>query len=157
LGVRIAAAPSEIVAESGREGLVPIVVRATDFPDAVPALAALAALAPGESRFLGIAHLRLKESDRIAALAALVTASGAKAVEGEDSLTVIGPARSGRFPSRIPTSGDHRMAMAAALLALRLPGILIQDPACVAKSYPGFFRDLESLVHRRPGVSPSRQ
>lgn len=157
MGVRVAAGPSSIAAEAGPGGLAPITVRATDFPDAVPALAALAALAPGESRFLGIAHLRLKESDRIAALATLVTAAGAKAVAGEDALTVIGPARSGGFPTRIPTSGDHRMVMAAALLALRLPGLLIQDPACVAKSYPGFFRDLESLVVRRPLAFTSRQ
>jgi 3-phosphoshikimate 1-carboxyvinyltransferase len=49
------------------------------------------------------------------------------------------------------------MAMAAALLALRLPGLLIEDPACVGKSYPRFFRDLESLVVRRPPPSASRQ
>jgi 3-phosphoshikimate 1-carboxyvinyltransferase len=157
MGVRIAAGPAGLVAEAGPDDLAPIAVRATDFPDAVPALAALAALAPGESRFLGIAHLRLKESDRITALAALVTAAGARAVADGDALTVIGPARSGGFPARIPTSGDHRMAMAAALLALRLPGLLIEDPACVAKSYPGFFRDLESLVRRRPVGSASRQ
>jgi 3-phosphoshikimate 1-carboxyvinyltransferase len=154
MGIRVEAASSGLVAEAAREDLRPIEVEATDFPDAVPALAALAALAPGESRFLGVAHLRLKESDRIAALAALVTAAGARAVAAGDSLTVIGPARREGSITRLPTFADHRMAMAAALLALRLPGILIEDPACVSKSYPGFFRDLESIAVRRPPASP---
>jgi 3-phosphoshikimate 1-carboxyvinyltransferase len=150
MGIRLRAASSGIVAEAAREDLRPIAVEATEFPDAVPALAALAALAPGESRFLGVAHLRLKESDRIAALAALVTAAGARAVAAGDSLTVIGPARREGSIVRLPTFADHRMAMAAALLALRLPGVLIENPACVSKSYPGFFRDLESIAVRRP-------
>jgi 3-phosphoshikimate 1-carboxyvinyltransferase len=155
MGVRITGSASGVLAECTRGMLIPISVRATDFPDAVPALASLAALAPGESRFFGIAHLRLKESDRIAALAALIEASGARASAGADSLTVFGPARGDAHIARLPTFADHRMAMAAALLALRLPGILIENPACVAKSYPEFFRDLESISVRRRSL-PTR-
>jgi 3-phosphoshikimate 1-carboxyvinyltransferase len=121
---------------------------AADFPDAVPALAALAMLAPGESVFSGIGHLRLKESNRVASLVALATAVGARATESDDVLAITGPARPAPGPTRIATFRDHRIAMAAAILALRLPGLLIEDPGCVAKSYPAFFRDLDALAVR---------
>lgn len=138
------------IAAAGERGrLTPLAITATDFPDAVPALAALAALSPGESVFTGIAHLRLKESDRIEALATVLELAGARAVAGPDTLVVVGPAdpAAGRL-ARLPTFGDHRIAMAAGLLSLALPGLLIESPDCVAKSYPGFFRDLESLARR---------
>ena len=119
---------------------------ATDFPDAVPVLAALAALADGETVFRGIGHLRYKESDRIAALAALLTLVGAGAVAETDALVVRGPIPdAARGVLRLPTFDDHRIAMAAAILSLRVPGLLIENPACVAKSYPEFFRDLEDI------------
>ena len=158
LGVRIEATASQVRASAERNDLRPVTVRAADFPDAVPALAALAALAPGQSRFTGIAHLRLKESDRLAALASLLSLSGATAVAEEDGLTVTGPARPADGVVRLPSFRDHRMAMAAAILALRLPGILVEDPGCVAKSYPHFFSDLETIVTRQARGEPdSRQ
>lgn len=126
----------------------PVRVEATDFPDAVPVLAALAALAEGTSRFSGVGHLRLKESDRIAALRELLGAAGASAAAHGDALEVTGPARPMQPPVRLPTFSDHRMAMAAAVLALRRPGMLVEDPDCVAKSYPGFFRDLDTARAR---------
>ena len=147
MGIRIDGFASALVAAASGDLLRPVSVEATGFPDSVPALAALAALAPGESRFLGIGHLRLKESDRIAALAGILTAAGASATPGPDSLTVVGPARV-RGLVRLATHSDHRIAMAAALLSLRLPGLLIENPACVSKSYPAFFRDLDSVSVR---------
>ena len=138
------------IAADGQPGrLTPVHAVATDFPDAVPALAALAALAAGESRLSGIGHLRLKESDRIEALAVLLTRAGARAEAGADELVVVGPLLKGpRGAERLPTFDDHRIAMAAALLSLAMPGFLIENPDCVAKSYPRFFRDLESVVVR---------
>jgi 3-phosphoshikimate 1-carboxyvinyltransferase len=144
MGLSVRAGQGGLEVAAARRAPSAVDVAATRFPDAVPALAALAALAEGRSRFRGIAHLRLKESDRIAALAILLRAAGAEALEEEDALTVVGPARADGARA-LPTFRDHRMAMAAAILALRLPGILIEDPGCVAKSYPDFFRDLESL------------
>jgi 3-phosphoshikimate 1-carboxyvinyltransferase len=148
LGLTIAAKEGSVGA--AREGaLSPVRVRATDFPDAVPALAALAALAQGESRFEGVGHLRLKESDRITALERLLTAAGGQARGEGDALVVVGPLPAGNPGSRrLPTFNDHRIAMAAALLSLARPGFLIENPGCVAKSYPGFFQDLESLTRR---------
>lgn len=148
MGLKIVAKEGSVSA--AREGkLSPVTVRATDFPDAVPALAALAALAQGESRFEGIGHLRLKESDRISALESLITAAGGKARGERDALVVGGPLPAGS-PGllRLPTSNDHRIAMAAGLLSLARPGFLIENPGCVDKSYPGFFRDLESVTVR---------
>ena len=150
MGLEIEASAGAITARGRRGALQPVTVAATDFPDAVPALAALAARAPGRSRFEGIAHLRLKESDRIEAVASLLNASGARAEAGADSLSVegaTGPPAAG--PARkLPTFGDHRIVMAAALLSLAVPGLLIENPACVAKSYPRFFADMETLVVR---------
>jgi len=85
----------------------------------------------------------------VEALAELLTRAGARAIAGEDQLIIVGPARppAGEVTS-LPTFDDHRIAMAAALLALAAPGCLIENPDCVAKSYPNFFRDLESLVRR---------
>ncbi len=149
MGLAIEGRPGAVTARS-RGGLRAVTVSASHFPDAVPALAALAALAPGESRFEGIGHLRLKESDRIGSLAALLDRAGARGEAGETNLVVRGPARrrDGAGARKLPTFGDHRIAMAAALLSLALPGLLVENPGCVAKSYPGFFRDLESLTVR---------
>src|SRR5262249_54497412 len=114
MGLRVSTTPTFVSTQGDPANLRPVDVAATAFPDAVPPLAALAALAPGESRFGGIGHLRLKESDRIAALAALLGAAGARAVAEADALTVEGPAAALRSAaSRLPTAGDHRMAMAA--------------------------------------------
>jgi 3-phosphoshikimate 1-carboxyvinyltransferase len=146
MGLKVEGTSGAVTVRARREDLRPVAVIATDFPDAVPALAALASLARGESRFEGIAHLRLKESDRIASLAALLTAAGATATALEGSLVVEGPAAPRAGAVRLPTFGDHRIAMAAALLSLALPGLLIENPDCVSKSYPEFFRDLATIV-----------
>ena len=146
IGIEGSAEGVEASADGGR--LRPVSVRATSFPDAVPSLAAAAAFADGTSRFEGVGHLRLKESDRLAALAELLSAAGARAGVEEDALVVTGPAAAPERPTRLRTHRDHRMAMAAGILSLGLPAILVEDPGCVSKSYPGFFRDLESLARR---------
>ena len=148
MGISIEKTGGRVRARASAGKLSAVAVEAGGFPDAVPALAALAAFAVGPSRFDGVAHLRWKESDRIASVMALLASAGASAREEDGSLFVEGPP--GRWPGArvLPTSGDHRIAMAAALLALARPGCLIENPACVAKSYPGFFRDLETLVRR---------
>jgi 3-phosphoshikimate 1-carboxyvinyltransferase len=149
MGVAVERDAGEIRARGSPGALVPVSVEARDFPDAVPALAALAVFAAGESRFRGIAHLRLKESDRIAGVEALATAAGARCVPGEDELSITGPPRRrGLAVTRLRTFDDHRLAMAAALLSLALPSLLIETPDCVAKSYPTFFRDLETILVR---------
>ena len=109
-------------------------------PDLVAPLAAACALARGTSRIIDVAHARLKESDRLAVLARGLSRAGVGVEEHPDGLT-IEPASTPR-PVRLDPAGDHRMAMAFGLLSLRQPGITVEDPGCVAKSYPGFWDDL---------------
>ncbi len=149
MGIATERSPTTIRARGERGSLAPVAVDARDFPDAVPVIAALAASAEGESRLRGIGHLRFKESDRIAAVATLAQEAGALAFAGAEDLSITGPLRRrGKGLLRLPTFDDHRLAMAAALLSLAVPGTLIENPGCVAKSYPGFFRDLETILVR---------
>jgi len=110
--------------------------------DTAQTLAAVAVFAHGPTRIGGIGFIRGKESDRIGALATELTRAGVAVSADEDGLTVTpGPVR----PTRFRTYDDHRMAMSLALIGLRAPGIEIEDPGCVAKTYPTFFADLDSL------------
>ena len=138
MGVAAEPEPSAVTV-SGRAKR-PVRVDAADFPDAVPVLAAAAARVDGESAFSGIAHLRLKESDRIAALEDLFRAAGIRARSSEDALSVAGGG-GGRSAALLPTRADHRIVMAATLLAFAAGGF-VESPRAVDKSYPGFFRDV---------------
>lgn len=114
------------------------------WPDAVLALAVAALFAEGPTTIRGIAHLRLKESDRLAALETELQRLGADARAGADHLHIApSPARKLRGAT-LHTYDDHRMAMSLALAGLRLPGVRIRNPGCVAKTWPGFFEALES-------------
>ena len=113
-----------------------------DFPDASLALAVVAAFAEGESHVRNVANLRIKETDRLAALECELRKLGADAQAGPDWLRIVpGPPRA----ARIATYDDHRMAMAFSLAGLRVPGIEIRDPGCVSKTWPGYFEMLETL------------
>jgi 3-phosphoshikimate 1-carboxyvinyltransferase len=114
-------------------------VDAADFPDAVPVLSAVAARVGGESTFRGVAHLRLKESDRIAAIEDLLRAAGIRCASSGDALSVTG-AGSAASPALLPTRADHRIVMAATLLAFARGGY-VESPRAIEKSYPDFFRD----------------
>jgi 3-phosphoshikimate 1-carboxyvinyltransferase len=116
-------------------------VDAADFPDAVPVLSAVAAGAEGESVFAGVAHLRLKESDRIAAIQDILAAGGSSARFESGLLRVSGGRRVPDDPPFFPTRADHRIVMAAAVLSLSGGGF-VEGPRAVEKSYPSFFSDL---------------
>jgi 3-phosphoshikimate 1-carboxyvinyltransferase len=108
-------------------------------PDTVQTLAVIAALAEGPTRITGVGHLRHKESDRLAVTADRLRTLGASAEVEEDALTVRpGPLHGGS----IEPAGDHRTAMAFAVLGLAIGGVTIEDPRCVAKSWPGFWSTL---------------
>jgi len=117
---------------------------ATDCPDLFPALAALACGCTGTSRISGVHRLRHKESDRATAIVEEFTKVGARVSIADDSLLVHeSRIHGGEFAAR----GDHRMVMAGAVLGLiSSDGVTIDNPGCVAKSYPGFFEDLERIV-----------
>jgi 3-phosphoshikimate 1-carboxyvinyltransferase len=113
-----------------------------DMPDMVPTLAILAASRPGRTVIKNVAHLRLKESNRLAALVTELKKTGIKAEEIEDGLKIEGGQPRGAL---IETYNDHLMAMSFAMLGLTVPGIKILDPDCVQKSFPGFWNELEKL------------
>ena len=114
-----------------------------EIPDAVLALAVVALFADGPSTIRNIAHLRIKESDRLAALETELRKLGARAHARAPTRSRIepGPLRG----ARIATYDDHRMAMSFALAGLRVPGVEIEDPGCVAKTWPGYFEALDAL------------
>jgi 3-phosphoshikimate 1-carboxyvinyltransferase len=125
--------------------LEPISADLNDMPDVALTLAVLALFADGPSHLINIANLRVKETDRIRALATELGKLGADVEEGPDYLDITPPA-SGRWHSAtLDTYDDHRMAMSLALVGLARPGMVLRDPGCVAKSYPDFFTDLDRL------------
>ena len=90
----------------------------------------------------GIGNLRIKETDRISALTKELTQLGAKVEAGEDHLIV----KPGDYTgAEIETYNDHRMAMSFAVAGLKIPGVRIKNPDCVAKSFPDFFKRFENL------------
>jgi 3-phosphoshikimate 1-carboxyvinyltransferase len=113
-----------------------------EMPDIVPTLAVLCALRPGRSVIRNVAHLRLKESDRLAALATELRKTGIAVEELADGLVIEGGSPHG---ARIETYNDHRIAMGFAILGLAVPGIEIDGEGCVAKSFPGFWKTLDRL------------
>jgi len=111
--------------------------------DTAQTLAAIAPFANGPTTIRGIAHARLKETDRVAALATELRRLGQGVDEFADGLT-IHPASI--TPVDVATYDDHRMAMSFAITALRAPGVRLRDPGCVAKTFPGFFDRLDELT-----------
>lgn len=123
-----------------REGDVELDV--TDTPDQTMNLAVAAALRDGTTTITGAANLRRKECDRLAVTVAALRAVGVTADELPDGLRIQGA--SGLRGAALRCHGDHRMAMAFAILGCVAPGISIDDPDCVTKSYPRFFDDLRA-------------
>lgn len=125
---------------------LPPVIDGSQMQDAVPTLAIVAAFNATPVRFIGIANLRVKECDRIAALAAgLAAIAPGLGFEGGDDLLVNPGAAKNARRATIETHNDHRIAMAFALAGLRLEGISILNPACTAKTWPEYWRTLADL------------
>jgi 3-phosphoshikimate 1-carboxyvinyltransferase len=118
----------------------PITVDIRDCPDLAPPIAALLCFAEGESRITGAARLRMKESDRLHALATQLSAIGADIREEADQLVIRGVKE--LHGGSIDPQNDHRIAMAAAVASIRSKGtVTILNPDCVKKSYPDFWKD----------------
>lgn len=114
----------------------------TLMPDTAQTLAVIAACAGGTSHITGLSSLRIKETDRIQAMVNELEKTGIKVTAGPDSLQIEGGKP---LPARIATYEDHRMAMSFAPLVTRLPWLEIADPGVVSKSFPGFWRVLQSM------------
>jgi 3-phosphoshikimate 1-carboxyvinyltransferase len=118
-----------------------------DVPEVTPVLAALAALAGSPSRLTGIGHIRRQETDRLAALATEINGLGGDVTELPGGLAIRPrPLRGGVFASY----DDHRMVMAAAVLGLAVPGIEVQNPATVGKTFPEFTSLWRAMLEGAP-------
>lgn len=133
------------IAVTGPDSLCGVEVDLRDIPDTAQTLAAIAPFARTPTIIRGIASARVKETDRVAAMCAELRRLGVSVEEYADGLKIY-PARRLQ-PAIIRTYNDHRMAMAFALVGLRAPGVTIENPACVSKTFPEYFQVLESLNH----------
>ncbi|WDR07580.1 3-phosphoshikimate 1-carboxyvinyltransferase [Devosia rhodophyticola] len=134
---------------------MPAVIDGSQIQDAVPTLAVLAAFNNNPVRFVNIANLRVKECDRVAAVASELDRirPGLGREDGDDLIVAADPGLVGqKLPTRIETYADHRIAMSFALAGLKIEGITILDPACSGKTYPGYWDTLAGLgVEMKPG------
>lgn len=130
----------DAVTVTGPARLRPLEADLAALPDQVTTLGALAALAEGTSRLTGVGVARGHETDRLAALRGELAKLGVTVDEEPDGLRVHGGAARG--PAVLDPHDDHRLAMAFAALAARLPRVAVADPGCVAKTYPRFWDDL---------------
>ena len=115
--------------------------------DTVMTLAALAPLAAGPTTIRNVANIRIKETDRLAATVAELRRLGQEVSEGPDWLRIVPRPLE---PALVQSYKDHRMAMSFAILGAAHAGVSIEDPACVAKTYPGFWRDLAAAYPASP-------
>lgn len=140
MGSHISYGEDEITIEGA--GVTALSVDMQDCPDQAQTLAVLAAFAPGETTIKGIQSLRIKETERVVALERELAKMGIKTESTKDTLVIHG---GNPKAADIDTYGDHRMAMAFAVASTVLPGIRINDPDVVRKTFPHFWMRLESI------------
>jgi len=131
---------------SGPEELKGITIDMGDMPDVVPTLAVVASRAKGRTTIKNIAHLRIKECDRLHVMAVELAKMGARVQELDDTLIIEG--KDPDVPmhgAEIETYNDHRIAMSFAVAGLTVPGVKIRGEECVAKSFPDFWERFELL------------
>jgi 3-phosphoshikimate 1-carboxyvinyltransferase len=133
----------DFITMMGAEQLEGIDVNLGDIPDTAQTLAVVALFADGPTTMTGLHTLRVKETDRIAALATELQKFGAEVEATADSITINPPEEIRR--ADVQTYDDHRMAMSFALAGTKLPGVRIRNVECVNKTYPNFFDDLKKL------------
>ncbi len=141
MGCRVTDGPDFIEVQSGAE-LRGIDVDLNAMPDMAQTLAVTALFAQGTTTIRNVANLRIKECDRISATACELRKLGAEVEEFEDAFRITpGPLHA----AAIDTYDDHRMAMSFAMAGLRIPGVTINEPQCVSKTFPDFFARFDTL------------
>ncbi len=129
----------------GCERLEGICVDMGNMPDVVPTLAVVAAFAHGKTEITNIAHLRIKECDRLNAVVTELTKMGAQVEEKEDSMIIHGDGGARLHGASIETYNDHRMAMSFSVAGLRVKGVRIEGEGCVVKSFPDYWERFSLL------------
>jgi len=140
MGCQSKSGPEEVEV-LGPDALNGIDIDLNSMPDVAQTLAVAALFAEGETTIRNVANLRVKECDRISATATELRKLGAAVEEFPDGLSIRPEELHG---AEIDTYDDHRMAMSFALAGLRIPGVIIKDPDCVSKTFPDYFKTLES-------------
>ena len=157
MGARIDSTPNSLQVSRGAWPLKAVDMDCNHIPDAAMTLAVLALYADGTTVLRNIASWRVKETDRIAAMACELRKLGATVEEGADYLKITPPGQAGQWkPAAIHTYDDHRIAMCFSLAAFNpaeLP-IRILDPKCVAKTFPDYFEALFSVTNARSNQIP---
>lgn len=143
MGCTVVDQPGGISVTGPQGGLHGVSVDMSDISDTAQTLAAVAPFASTPTTIHGIASARLKETDRVSALCKELTHLGVRVEEYADGLTIY-PCQE-FHPREVHTYNDHRMAMAFSITGLKVPGISIQDPGCVSKTFPDFFKVLARL------------
>lgn len=139
----------EFISVEGMELLEGIDVDLSAMPDTAQTLAVTALFAEGETRISGLHTLRVKETDRLAAMATELRKFGAEVeIEGDDAIVIAPPEK--LHGAVVDTYDDHRMAMSFALAGTKISGVVINDPGCTAKTYPEYFEDLQRVVSQKP-------
>jgi 3-phosphoshikimate 1-carboxyvinyltransferase len=133
----------DFVTNVGTEILEGLEIDLSEMPDMVQTLAVVALFAKGPTTIRRVRSLRVKETDRVAALVTELSKLSANVEASDDELKITPPEKITR--ASIDTYDDHRMAMSFAVAGTRVEGITIRDVECVGKTYPGFFRDLAEL------------
>lgn len=146
MGCRIERSADGLTVQAPPDGqrLRGVDVDLNEMPDMVQTLAVLALFAEGPTHIRRVANLRVKETDRLSALAKELTAMGATVEEETDGLRIVPPQRV--RSATIKTYDDHRMAMSFALAGLAVEGVVIDEPGCVAKTFPDFFNRWAQLT-----------
>lgn len=134
---------NESLSVTGNSPLNGIDIDMRDIPDTAQTLAAVAPFASSPTRIRGIASARAKETDRVHAACTELSRLGVRVEEHTDGMTIY-PCRTFK-PASIQTYNDHRMAMAFSLIGLRFDGVTIENPSCVSKTFPDYFKVLETL------------
>jgi 3-phosphoshikimate 1-carboxyvinyltransferase len=150
MGARITSGPNWLHIERGAWPLKALDLDCNHIPDAAMTLAVMALYAQGSTVLRNIASWRVKETDRIAAMATELRKLGATVEERADSIRITPPDGPQAWkPARIHTYDDHRIAMCFSLAAFNPAGVgvRIEDPKCVAKTFPNYFETLFSLAH----------
>ena len=161
MGARVQSGPNYLAIERGEPGqgwpLKAIDLDCNHIPDAAMTLAIMALYASGTTTLRNIASWRVKETDRLTAMATELRKLGATVEEGSDFLRITAPATAADWrAASIHTYDDHRMAMCFALAAFNPAGlpVRIEDPKCVAKTFPNYFEQLFSVAHAAVGSLP---
>ena len=157
MGARVLSGPNWLEVSRGSWPLKAIDLDCNHIPDAAMTLAVMALYAQGTTTLRNIASWRVKETDRIAAMACELRKLGATVAEGPDFIQVTPPASAAHWrAASIHTYDDHRVAMCFALAAFNPAGlpVRVENPQCVAKTFPDFFEALFSLVQADPARIP---